>query len=233
LLISVRGTHPSSVNVVVFGGKGGGTLVAFSLSRLHHVGARCAGFLNDVEPEGAVVGGIPVLGRFSSWQKLPESVAFVAPLHKAKQMMARAQLVRDLGIPRERWATVVDPAVVIADDVCVGIGSFLAPCATIMPGSRIGDHASVRHGAHLGHDSTLGDFVMLGVNAVVCGYVTIGEGAHIAPNAVIMDGVIVGRHSIVGLGAVVVRDVPERSIVIGNPARLAGTVEDKGIKIRT
>jgi hypothetical protein len=88
LLISVRGTHPPSVNVVVFGGRGGGTLVAFSLSRLHHFGAQCVGFLNDVEPKGTVVGGIPVLGRFSSWHDLPASIVFIAPLHKAKHAWA-------------------------------------------------------------------------------------------------------------------------------------------------
>jgi acetyltransferase EpsM len=210
--------------VAVFGGRGGGALVGLSLSRLSRVGARCCGFLNDVEPPGTLVGGIPVLGSFASWRDLPSSVEFVAPLHKAKEMLRRARLIRDLLIPDERWATIVDPAALIADDVAVGVGCFLAPNAIIMPGSKIGDHVSVRSGAHLAHDATLGDFVMLGVNAVICGYATIKEGAHIAPGAQVIEGTTVGRYSVVGLGAVVVRDVPDGSIVMGNPARVIGSV---------
>ena len=34
----------------------------------------------------------------------------------------------------------------------------------------------------------------------------------------------VGRYSVVGLGAVVVRDVPDGAVVAGNPARIIGTV---------
>jgi acetyltransferase EpsM len=225
LLLSTARSERTTVDVAVFGGRGGGTLVAFSLSRLSGAGARCHGFLNDVEPPGSRVEGIPVLGSFADWRELPASVRFVAPLHKVKEMPRRARLIRDLRIPEERWVTVVDPTVIMPDDVKVGIGCFLAPNATITPGSRVGDHVCVRHGAHLGHDSTLGDFVMLGVNAVTCGYVTIKEGAHIAPNAVVMEGVTVGRYSVVGLGAVVVRDVADGAIVAGNPARVVGSLE--------
>ena len=224
MLISIHSPKAPAADVAIFGGRGGGALVAFTLSRLNAVGARCRGFLNDVEAPGSLVGGIPVLGPFVSWRHLPASVTFVAPLHKAKEMVHRAQLIRDLHIPAERWVTVVDPSVVMADDVKVGVGGFLAPGATIMPGSSIGDHVSVRHGAHLGHDSSLGDFVMLGVNAVVCGYVTVKEGAHIAPSAVVIDRITIGRYSVVGLGAVVVRDVPDGAIVLGNPARIVGSI---------
>ena len=46
------------------------------------------------------------------------------------------------------------------------------------------------------------------------------RGASIGSGATILSNVIVGEDAIVGAGSVVTRDVPARSIVAGNPARL-------------
>lgn len=48
----------------------------------------------------------------------------------------------------------------------------------------------------------------------------IGEFCQIGANSIIMPGVTVGDHSIVAAGAVVVKDVPPRTIVGGNPAKV-------------
>lgn len=50
--------------------------------------------------------------------------------------------------------------------------------------------------------------------------VTIGDGCAIGLGACIMPGVTVGENSMVAAGAVVHRDVPPYSIVVGNPARV-------------
>jgi UDP-2-acetamido-3-amino-2,3-dideoxy-glucuronate N-acetyltransferase len=44
--------------------------------------------------------------------------------------------------------------------------------------------------------------------------------ASIGTGAVILPGVTIGEHAIVGAGAVVTRDVPDRVIVVGNPAHV-------------
>jgi acetyltransferase-like isoleucine patch superfamily enzyme len=49
--------------------------------------------------------------------------------------------------------------------------------------------------------------------------VRVGRGADIGVNAVLLPGVTVGEGAIVGAGAVVTRDVPPRTVVVGNPAR--------------
>jgi acetyltransferase-like isoleucine patch superfamily enzyme len=54
----------------------------------------------------------------------------------------------------------------------------------------------------------------------------IGERCHIGPLAIILPGVRIGDGSVVAPGSVVMRDVPEGSLVSGNPAR----VFEKGIK---
>lgn len=50
------------------------------------------------------------------------------------------------------------------------------------------------------------------------------------PNAVIIGNVYIGEKAIIGAGAIVVKDVPDRTIVVGNPARQVGKVlSDKKI----
>jgi len=48
----------------------------------------------------------------------------------------------------------------------------------------------------------------------------IGDCCFIGAHAVIMPGVTVGDHSIVAAGAIVMRNVPPHSVVMGNPARV-------------
>jgi acetyltransferase-like isoleucine patch superfamily enzyme len=53
-------------------------------------------------------------------------------------------------------------------------------------------------------------------------------GASLGGGAVVLPGLRIGRMALVGSGAVVTRDVPERGIVVGNPARLRGFACDCG-----
>ena len=56
-------------------------------------------------------------------------------------------------------------------------------------------------------------------NAVICGGTSIGPDCWIAPNSVIKQSLRIGRAVTVGLGAVVLRDVPDELVVAGVPAR--------------
>jgi UDP-2-acetamido-3-amino-2,3-dideoxy-glucuronate N-acetyltransferase len=58
-------------------------------------------------------------------------------------------------------------------------------------------------------------------------HTTVKRGASIGANATILCGVTIGEHAIVGAGAVVTKDVPQNTIVVGNPARPIGKVKDR------
>lgn len=51
-------------------------------------------------------------------------------------------------------------------------------------------------------------------------------GAKIGANATLLPGVMIGRNALVGAGAVVVRDVPDGKVVVGNPARVIRDIVD-------
>jgi sugar O-acyltransferase (sialic acid O-acetyltransferase NeuD family) len=206
--------------LAIFGGRGVGVLAASTFRRAVGDGAPILGFLNDVEEKGAVIAGLAVLGSFASWPELPSEARFIAPLHKANEMLRRVKRIEGLGVPGERWANVVDPAALIADGVLNGTGTWAQAGAMAMEGGRVGSHVALRAGCQVSHDCDISDYVSIGMSAILCGRITVGHGAYIAAGAVIRDGVSVGSFSVVGLGAVVVEDVPPGAIVAGNPARV-------------
>lgn len=58
---------------------------------------------------------------------------------------------------------------------------------------------------------------------------TIRRGARIAIGVHVLPGVEIGANSIVGAGSLVTRDVPERAIVMGRPARVVGETRDEEV----
>jgi sugar O-acyltransferase (sialic acid O-acetyltransferase NeuD family) len=213
--------------IVVLGGPGDGLVVAEAL----HWGVAAGrpvslvGFLNDVLPRGEILQGAPVVGRFEDWPKLDEDIYFVPAVQKVQDMPRRVQRIEGLRIPDERWTSVVHPNAVVAADVKVGVGAFVASCATVQPESRIGRFASLRAGAMLGHHCVVGDHGYVGPNATMCGRSVLHEAAHLGPGAVLLDSKVMGRYSVAGIAAAVTKDVTDFTVVFGNPARRVGWVK--------
>lgn len=58
------------------------------------------------------------------------------------------------------------------------------------------------------------------------------KSASIGANATIVCGVTIGEYALIGSGAVVTKDVPDFSLVVGNPGRVIGMVDKKGNRIK-
>jgi sugar O-acyltransferase (sialic acid O-acetyltransferase NeuD family) len=211
-------------SIAIFGGPGSGAIAADSVtaSNAGSEHTRLLGFLNDALPPGSSVSGAPVLGPFASWRDLPEDTLFLAPLHRAKAMEERLRIVEKLGIPANRWATIIDPRSAVAADAELGYGCFIGPFATVGPATSIGPHTVVRSGAHVSHDCGLGTFVFVGINAVISGFGSVGDGAFVGPGAIVREHRRLGRFAVVGAGSVVRKDVQENEVVSGLAARRVG-----------
>ena len=212
--------------LVVLGGPGDGLVVAEAIlqNRLAGNPVELTGFLNDVLPVGTLLHGVPVLGRFEDWESLDVGLQFVPAVQKVKDMPSRVRRVKGLNIPEHRWATVIHPKAAVSSDARIGIGAFIASCATVQPECRIGCFASLRAGAMLGHHCGVEDHAYVGPNAVMCGRSLLEFGSHLGPGAVLLDAKTIGRYSVAGIGAVVTKNVREREIVFGNPAKRVGKV---------
>ena len=57
------------------------------------------------------------------------------------------------------------------------------------------------------------------------------KSASIGANATIICGVTIGEYAMIGSGAVITKDVPPHSLVVGNPGQIIGKVDKKGERI--
>jgi carbonic anhydrase/acetyltransferase-like protein (isoleucine patch superfamily) len=93
----------------------------------------------------------------------------------------------------------------------------------------IGQCTNVQDGAvlhgDLGKPTVLEDYVTIGHRAVVHS-AQIGRGSLVGIGAIVLDGVKVGAGCIVGAGSVVTKDVPERSLVVGVPAKVLRQISE-------
>jgi acetyltransferase-like isoleucine patch superfamily enzyme len=117
----------------------------------------------------------------------------------------------------------------------------------VRSGNKLGSSCSIGNNTELFGDSVLGDYVRLHSNVIVCEYAEISDfvwmfpfsilsngptppcnelvgpkiGAYsvIAVNAVVLPGVNIANDCLIGASAVVTKDVPAFSVVVGNPGK--------------
>jgi acetyltransferase EpsM len=92
--------------------------------------------------------------------------------------------------------------------------------AILNPNVKVGKHCIVNSGAVIEHDCILDNFVHLSPNAALAGNVSIGEGAHIGIGSSIIQGVKIGKWATIGAGTVVLNDVPDYAVIVGNPGKI-------------
>ncbi len=122
----------------------------------------------------------------------------------------------------------------IGSHVSIGTHSIIEHHVKIASGVRIHSNVFIPEYSTLDENAWIGPCVVF-TNALyplspdaksnlrgphICAWAKIGA------NATLLPGITVGSHALVGAGAVVVRDVPAETVVVGNPARVLKSVRD-------
>ena len=186
--------------------------------------------------EHAVVGKQPALSPRSTAKREPlppaqigdGTIVSTGAVVFAGTTVGERVIVGDQSCIRERCS--------IGDDVVLGRGSFVENDTSVGALTKIQAHA------YITAYSTLEDNVFIAPcvittndnfmgrtekrHALMRGP-TIRRGARVGGGAVLLPGVEIGEEAFIGAGAVVVRDVEPRTLMVGNPARRLRDVPDE------
>ena len=80
----------------------------------------------------------------------------------------------------------------------------------------IGDHVTITGATILCHDAS----TKRGLGYTKAGRVTIGSNVFIGHGSIILPNTKIGNKVIIGAGGVIAHDVPDNSVVVGNPCRI-------------
>jgi len=124
----------------------------------------------------------------------------------------------------------------IDDNTKVGAFVEIQKGASIGKNCKISSHTFICEGVHIadnvfiGHNvtfindkfprATTGDGLMQTESDWKCIETHVEEGTSIGSSVTVLCGITIGKKAIIGAGSIVTKDVPEKAIVAGNPARI-------------
>ena len=173
---------------------------------------RTAGYYYDDAPRIGVQDGIPVLDAAQHEMEGPLIVC-------VGDNAARRRVAERLDA---EFATAIHPSAIISPSSQIAEGTVVMAGAVVQAHAQIGRHCIINTGASVDHECEIGDFVHIAPHATLCGDIEVGEMTLIGAGSVVLSGVKIGKCCVIGAGSVVLHDIPDGSVVCGNPCHIHG-----------
>lgn len=134
----------------------------------------------------------------------------------------------------------VMPTAVIGERCNIGQNVFIDNRVTIGNGVKIQNNVSVYNGVEVEDDVFLGPSMVFTNVINPRSFVErksefrrtlLRRGCTVGANATIVCGVDIGSYALIGAGTVIIRDVPDYAMMVGNPARQIGWISQTGEKL--
>ena len=169
-------------------------------------------------------------------EPLPDARELDARIATLRARFPRANVDRYLrAIPELGARVVLFPGAAVVGDVALGEDVSIWYGAVVrgdLASVRVGARSNIQDGSVLhvadGGPCEVGEETVVGHRAMLHAC-RIGDGCLVGMQATILDGAVIGHGSVVGAGALVTQRtiIPPRSLVLGAPARVVRTLEEK------
>ena len=212
------------MKIVFIGGRGTAIVVADQMYDAHQrfgMDIEVLGLALDDHSCGDSISGYPILCDIKDVYekyKAYDDVKFVYQLYRPDVIRERTQLLYNLNIPFDKFATFIHPSVMLSRSAKHGYGNILLANVVVNCNAILGNFNTVNSGTLLGHD------IVIGNNNYFAGQVCVGSGLHIGNmnfiglNSSIRNGITIGDGNVVGMASNITKDVSDDNILYGNPA---------------
>src|SRR5690554_1485985 len=175
---------------------------------------------NESSLKNTIINGVKVIGHddFALANLDPNIYDVYVPLGNVKVRRYVINQFKEKGFNLPNY---IHPSVNIDKTVNIGEEAiYILEGTLIMPFVNIHNGVMISVSTIIAHHTTLNSGVFISAGSNIGASININENAFIGISSTVMTGVKeIGEDSIIGAGTVVIRDVPAKSTVVGNPAR--------------
>lgn len=176
------------------------------------------GYLDDdVEKHNTFINNNIILGGMEWLEKYPDTfvgLGFSNPLQKFNLI----KRLKKNGY--QKYVQLIHPQTWISKRVKISTGSVICPGVHIDVDVEIGDFNLLNNLCTVGHDTRLGSFTTISPGVNIGGFNNIKNGVEFGINSCSVQYINIGSWATIGAGAVIIRDVPDNAVVVGNPGRI-------------
>ena len=117
------------------------------------------------------------------------------------------------------YTTIIHPNAVISKWVEIGEGSIITAGTILTCNIKIGKHSHLNLLTTIGHDCIIGDYFTTSPAANISGNCIFGNCVYFGTNSAVRQGISICDNVTIGMGGIVVKDIEEEGIYIGNPLK--------------
>lgn len=205
--------------LLILGGSGVGMLAASIAEKFYNF--KKIFFLND-DPKIKYIGNykkfkiVGNLNKLDFYLKKDDYSIFNAIINYKKISFG----FKNKSIPKQRQVSLIHPNLSY-DKSMVKIGKNVLICSnvTLSTDVEIGDGVKIMSNVFVGHNTIIKKNSFISASAVIGGNVSISENSFIGLNSTIIENCKVNKNCILGAGSVLTKNMEDRTIFFGNPAK--------------
>lgn len=178
------------------------------------------GFIDDNSTiKNTSINGIKVLGNFEFLLKeISTSIEVFVPIGSNKIRVNLLKKLIDSGFETPSFIhsnTDIHPSVVIGKAV------YILGATNVMPLSIIEDFTMISMGVNVAHHANVGEGSFLSQGSNIGASISLSKYSFVGIGSTIMTGVrTIGESALIGAGSVIIKDVPDYAVVVGNPGKI-------------
>lgn len=127
--------------------------------------------------------------------------------------------LQKLNIPINKFPKIIHPTATVSVFAKIGNGSTIHPNVNIGPNVKIGNHVHIFSQSMIGHDTHLSSYSYVANCVSIGAKIKAGKGVYFGSNCSIIEKIRIHPWSTIGLGSVLLKNVNEKSVMVGNPAK--------------